>query len=478
MASERRDAAGGIERRVVESVRALVDHTAFQAWLGSERGVEDGDLLVLNNSFLYRDLVKTRKAPTYLAWRYAKAAHRPTRSSVFVATIDSFNTDFKRWSKKGGNLPQMTRLPEALSAQLGRAGSLLYVLLGELQEVPHAVPLRHSLFGELGFDPALSGAVEVRLGPPATIVTGTLQDPEAVWVGLPGAARGVGVLATSEELPQNLEGPFADAFERLQTEAHLLASLPRRGDKLEVDGTLLGRMLGAVKGHGDDYEKALQALQGDGEAATESLNDVLRIAYNFASEVDKLLGLVVSICDLKPLLLWSTIHEHFSLAQAFRELPWTRSKKKPSLTRYREIIAEARNRVFHSLIPFGHTIEVDLEGVNLRAHRLHLFPAFGRRTTVEPLDYEDRELVEVLTHFTHVPEVVVPLRFWERNLEVMRGVQRLLEATLNGLRMMWEAAEQESSTTGQPTAAWSASATDRKPYETALGGRGGTHRRE
>jgi len=441
MAVERRADPGRLERRVLESVRSLVGHAAFQGWLADESGADEGDLLVFNNSFLYRDLVRTRKSPTYLAWRYGRPSSRPTRRSVVVATVDSFNVDFKRWSKKAENPPETTTLPEALSTQLRGAGRLIFVLLGGLREVPCAVPLRHGLFAELRFEPDLSDVVEVRPGPPATIVTGTLQDPEAVWAGLADAARRTGILAAEEDLPENLEAPFADAFGRLQAEAHLLTSLPRREDTLDLSGTLLGRMVEGVRTHADDYEMALQALQSSGASGTESLNELLRIAYNFASEVDKLLGLVVSICDLKPVLLWCSIYEHFSLAQAFRELPWTRSKKKPSLARYREIIAEARNRVFHSLVPFGRAIEVDLEGVTLRAHRLRLFPAFGRRTMIEPLDYEDRELVEVLTHFTHVPEVVVPLRFWERNLDVMRGVQRLLEATLDGVHMMWEASE-------------------------------------
>jgi hypothetical protein len=435
VASRASVASGKLERRVLESARLLTGDPAFKSWLASERDAEDGDLLVFNNSFLYRDLVKTRKAPHYLAQKYRNRDQR-RGSSVFVVPVESFNADFKRWPKQAKNFPGETVLREALSDQLVRMGDLVFMLLGILHEIQCAVPLRHSLISQLCFDPSLSSVVEVRIGPPVSAVTGTLDDPERVWAGLTEAAQRVGAVGPEETLPDNLEAPFADAFERLQSEAHLVATLPRGEHNAEPAETLLGRMLAAVKTQVSAYETALARINDPEQA--EARNEVLRIAYNFASEADKLLGLVVSICDLKPILLWCTIYEHFALAQAFRDLPWSRSNKKPSLARYREIIAEARNRIFHSLVPFGRAIEVDLEGTSLRAHRLLLFPEFGRRTNVEPLEYEDRELIEVLRLFTHTREIVVPLRFWERNLRVMRGVERLLETTLEGLRLMLE----------------------------------------
>lgn len=437
MADRKAEARDRLESRVIESVRSLVAHPAHLEWLGEE-SPEDGDLVVFNNSFLYRDLVKTRKSPHYLGWLFS-ASREPDADSVVVTTVDSFNTDFKRWSKKLGNVPVTSPLSDALTAHLPSAEGLVFVLLGTIREEPCSVPLRHSLFSQLRFDPALPSIVEVRAGPPASIAIRDLVDPEAVWTALEEASRKAGVLDPQTNLPENLEAPLADAFERLQAEAFLLGTLPRRDEGLEPESTLLGRMKLGVRAHVEEYERALSILQSD-PAQVDARNEVLRIAYNFASEVDKLLGLVVSVCDLRPPTLWYTIHEHFTLAHAFRELPWTPGKKKPSLARYREIIAEARNRAFHSLIPVGRAIEVDLSGMSLHTRRLRIFPAYGRRTATEPLDYEDRELVDVLRHFTHAPEVTVPLRFWERNLDVMRGVQRLLDSTLDALCLMWETA--------------------------------------
>lgn len=437
MADRRAQACDSLEKHIIGSVRALVAHAACKEWLAAE-SPEDGDLIVFNNSFLYRDLVNTRKSSQYLGWRFSGSGE-PDAHSVVVAAVDSFNVDFKRWSKRSGNMPTTIPLSDALITHLPSAESLVFVLLGTIREVPCSVPLRHSLFSQLRFDPTLPSTVEVHTGPPASILIRDLADPEAVWTALEEASREAEVLDPETSLPDNLEGPLADAFERLQAQAFLFGTFPGREGTLEPEDTLLGRMALGVRAHVEEYESALSILQTD-PAQVDARNEVLRIAYNFASEVGKLLGLVVSVCDLRPATLWCTIDEHFALAHAFRGLPWTPAKKKPSLGRYREIIAEARNRAFHSLIPVGRAIEVDLNGISLHARRLRIFPAYGRRTPTEPLDYEDRELVEALRQFTHTPQVTVPLRFWERNLDLIRGVQRLLDATLEALCLMWEAA--------------------------------------
>ena len=157
------------------------------------------------------------------------------------------------------------------------------------------------------------------------------------------------------------------------------------------------------------------------------LNEVLRIAYNFADDAIKILQLMVSVADLKGVVLWSTLKQHFDVAEAFRALPWTKSDKKPSLKRYQEIINGARNRAFHNLLAFERTIEANLEGVKVNARRLTLMPAHGRSKGDVAFDYEDREMVEVLTELTRAPETTVPLDFWKKNAVVMESFENLLK---------------------------------------------------
>jgi len=57
------------------------------------------------------------------------------------------------------------------------------------------------------------------------------------------------------------------------------------------------------------------------EVQTFKLKRDLAFAYNFASDATGYLNLIVSICDLRPLVLWGTIAEHLTLSEAFRGLP-------------------------------------------------------------------------------------------------------------------------------------------------------------
>lgn len=110
-----------------------------------------------------------------------------------------------------------------------------------------------------------------------------------------------------------------------------------------------------------------------------------------------------------------------------------KSRKKPSLERYREIISGARNRAFHSLLALDRTVEANLEGVQVGAKRLTLFPPYGRRKSYIHFEYEDREMVQVLSELTRAPEATVPLEFWRKNEVVMERLEALLAATEQAL---------------------------------------------
>lgn len=56
------------------------------------------------------------------------------------------------------------------------------------------------------------------------------------------------------------------------------------------------------------------------------------------------------------------------------------------------------------------------------------------------VEYEDQEIVELLTDFTRAPQTSVPLTFWRRNTEVMRSLERLLKATGEALLSLRRAA--------------------------------------
>ena len=143
----------------------------------------------------------------------------------------------------------------------------------------------------------------------------------------------------------------------------------------------------------------------------------------------------MSVCDLKPIILWMTLSAHHNLSEAFRCLPRSRDQNKPSLSNYREIIHGARNRAFHNLLPFGQSIQVDLDGINIKAKRLRLFSEYKMKSE-NVFDFEDKQLVEILTEFTRADEKYVTSDFWKRNNDVMLATAQLVAAVSDAIKTL------------------------------------------
>ena len=418
---------GELNQTIGAGVRELVGTAAFSEWF-KEQSANDGDIVVINNSFIYRKpLIKTSKNAQYLCLKVKGT--QVDLQDVFVGKPGDLNSDFKLFSAKSANLPPLEPLDQALQTEIKRLGRLVFVLIGELQEIPAAVPVNHTLVKELRFDPSAgsqAGLEDAGDGDKAIVVS-QLTDPESAW----NAIRPEFDLEVGDDL-SSLESAFGGAFEKLQDEARLRLLLPSpTGTKAAT--SFIARLRASVRDQRKFYESALQEWGKGGAAADGHLREAMRVAYNFADDAIKVLQLLVSVADLKGVLLWCTVKEHFDVAEAFRTLPWTKSHKKPSLERYREIIGGARNRAFHNLLAFDRTIEADLGGVDVKARRLTLLPAYGRRKTTVPFDYEDREMVEILTELTRAPEVAVPFDFWKKNAAVMESFENLLARTEDAL---------------------------------------------
>lgn len=419
----------GLQRSITTGVRNLIDATEFSNWLIGERANE-GDLIVVNNSFIYRKpVIKTSKNKRYLCVKVRGG--KPDVGNLLTTEPGEMNADFKLLSGKSRTLPALEPLDKALQREVQRIGRLVFVLIGELEEAPANVDVDHRYVKSLRFDPSAANdaAVEVANGL-KTIVVNQLTNPENAW----NVAKARLVQEIGDDLA-SLEGPFARAFEQLQYGARLVLRLPEPTAP-KTKTSFIARLRGSVAEQRRLYRAALGKSAGANPANSVHFREVMRIAYNFADDAINILQLLVSVADLKGVLLWSTIKEHLDIAEAFRNLPWTRSDKKPSLERYRDIVSAARNRVFHSLLAFDRTIEADLAGVRVNARRLTLLPAYGRRKSTVSFDYEDREMVEILSELTRAPEASVAMDFWKKNATVMESFERLLKATEDSLWML------------------------------------------
>lgn len=263
-----------------------------------------------------------------------------------------------------------------------------------------------------------------------TVEVNSVRHPEAIWSDLQERVQDQS-LRKGALLPE-LKPKFAAAVDDLRDNIY---SIIRIAGTEEPTETLLQRIIYSVNSEIREYDDALGRCNGDPLVDARSFSDVLRIAYNFASDSRKLMNLLVSLCDLKPLLLWTTVDKHYHLADSFRRLPWAKTTRKAPLAQYSDMINGARNHAFHDLIRLDRSIEVDVSGVLLKARRLRLFSPHAKRSG-NALEYEDQELISVLTQFTRAPETPVSPEFWKRNSAVMHAFADLLTSTERALLLL------------------------------------------
>ncbi len=426
-----------LERIVRQDVRRLASTSTFKGWLKTQKP-QKGDIVVINNSFIFRrdkNLMKTTKSGLYLCMQCTDNSGQ--LDGPFVCEPGEQNLDFKLYSAKSKKLPSLLSLEKALEEQLKKLGWLIFVLIGKLEEAPATVPINNKHIKQLRFDPKVKEpAVAQSEDGQGIIITNTIADPGSTWKAI---EQGLHDVVKDTGAFDSLKKAYVKAFEELREKAYLKMELPKPGDSNgNREHSFIARLRKSVNEQRKLYESALEKAKSD----DTYLREIMRIAYNFADDAIKVLLLLVSIADLKPVLLWCSIKEHYDVAEAFRGLPWTKTHKKPKLTTYKEIISGARNRAFHNLFAFDRTVQVELGGVDVKVHRLTLLPPYKRRRGRTPLDYEDREMVELLTELTRAPEVTVPFDFWEKNAEVMRTFESLLTKTeetlwvINGLRSL------------------------------------------
>ena len=409
-----------IAAQIRAAVAAVAEQREFLKWLKEEKA-GDG-LVLLNNSFIFRQKLKTVKSDLYIGIPVRSGSHLGV-SNVVVARGIAFNSDFKFVDLKGMKKLEVQEIDPAIDKQLIQLGSIVMVLIGEvLDNVVTRAHIGHSLFSELEVNPAATSALAIR---DKIIQVRSIADEEEIWTELEKAH--------GTQLPSDLAQPLASALDHARKHHYAVLKLPDEGS---LSRPLLDSFVDALRHNLARYRHAWNKCKGQVEIDPVEFNDVLRIAYNFATDAVLVIRLLVSICDLKPIVRWCTIDEWFQLAEGFRNLPWSKMKEKHSLDAYQTTVSNARNKAFHRLLPVDNTLRVELEGTKLGRITLRLFPEYAVRSSEGTLDYEDRALVELLTDFTRVSERSVSSQFWRRNIAVMETTIDLLSRTSLALKLL------------------------------------------
>ena len=409
-----------VKAAILKSVSRLRQHLGFAEWLASENS-SSGDILLVNNSFVFRD-VKTNKADTYISLLIKDPPNEP---EIAIATGIRFNKDFKRIAAASADFPRTSALADAIKPQLLRLGQLVFLLIGEIQDCEIAkTTLNQEGFSFAVWDPSIQE--EARVEADRIIVKNT-DNEDSVWTAIAAHYELVGNPA-----PDGLREALGIALDHLQDQAVARVQIPLPGK--DSGFGITDAILAVLREQRDEYASAVEVCDSAG-AVRASLNDILRISYNFASDATGFLRLIVSICDLKPVVLWGTIAEHYALSAAFRSLPWSRSKRKPSLKNYQQSISDARNSAFHNLFPFRKSLRVPLPEAALGAPELQIFSEHGKKSSNQ-LKYQDKELVDVLVEFTRARERHLSMSFWRKNLEVMNATIALFERTNDFIKLL------------------------------------------
>ncbi|MEQ8719665.1 MAG: hypothetical protein RLO52_30235 [Sandaracinaceae bacterium] len=404
---------------VLRALRRIEKDPAFAGW-SAGLPMQDGDSVVFNNSFLFRGGSKTSKSPHYLVAPVGRTGKLAAPLSILEPS-KAQNVDFRYIPKRQAS-PALVPLDDAIRDQRTRLGTIVFTLISTVVEDRRLqLPFAQEPFETITLDP--NGSEDVVLKGTEVVLRNT-EDEAALWAAMGAKCSAIGVSPGDK-----MKSAFAKALDALETQASASLRLPPTNARTKTGVT--DNILRALRAQKRLYARSLkryQAARTDDSRRTH-FNEVLRVAYSFSREAATLLDLIVSICDLKPLVLWCTIDRHFALSEALRALPWTRSKNKPTMANYVNAIGDSRNRAFHSVFPFEKALHFVLPDGALDGAELRLFSEFGSKSHANELTYNDKELVEVLTKFTRTRMRPTPDSFWVKNEAVMDAMVALFAAT-------------------------------------------------
>lgn len=410
---------------VVQQIAATDDDIA-----GAVVGRNTNVHLVINSSFLYRDKqsVKTIQSPRRLVARLAASGKRVRSDDLLIVDDLMIRGHYKALFQQGAFT--FTPLASAISQELASVGDLLFILIGTAKGLrPHTQTVKGTAIKELRLIPSQSGA-----------------DVQQTEPGIYGIRRLLPLEELLARISQDLDQQggtsaedrraIAEAYDTMLDAAITDVVVPT-GKVLNPTDTILGQIVAALRNQTSDYRTAVTALRNASDDK-QVINEILRIAYNFSTDVLPLISLFRSVCDLKPLMFWSTVKEQWGLYRAFASLPWAALGRKESVEEYQSIVSQARSYAFHHVLPFDSTVEVDLTDLDVRAQTIRLFVPFGQKQG-RGVHLKDQKLADVLAEFSRAKQRPVSTIFWNANLNVMQEACHLAQQVLETLVLVHEA---------------------------------------
>jgi len=383
-----------------------------------------GKYLTINSSFLYRDrtYIKTNKSSRCLTLYIEEEKNGLEIKNIFIE--DGINI-IKHYKLKS-NLNEAAVLNESIETEINQLGNVIYVLLATVYSMPSAEKnIQNRSIKAIRLNPDLRQSLMLKN---SVLEIRRIIPIEDLLVEVERCLADQNIIF-EQQLRHDISKTYDELLDEIVTKVKI-----NRDFKSDKYDTLLGQIIKSLIYQSNEYRLALEKYETD--ESTNYLNDILRIAYNFSTDILPLIFLFMSICDLKPLLFWSTLDSHWNLYQSFEGLPWSSIGKKENIKSYQDIVAAARNHAFHHVFPFETTIEVDLSSLNVKARKLLLFPPYNKKA-IGGVQLEDQDLINVFKEFSRAKNRPVSFFFWKSNFQVMKATIDLAEEVLTTLLLLY-----------------------------------------
>lgn len=400
-----------LKRRIISEIDSVIATNSFREWLDGETFSSTASQFVaINNSFIFREKINTVKSQKFIAFDISQTKVFDIKKIYIIEGIN-FNSQFKLFAFTPAHTK--TLLENAIKIELEQIGEIIYTLVGEVQDVNNvSTPIQHSHFKKITLNPTLVNNFEVNGD---EILIQDYADREFIWTSIENYCN-----TNNITVPENFPTLIDKAISIFQDKAFSTLVLPNSFNS--TTNYFLDKISVVIDNHLNTYRTNLVNITTDQKA----MNELLRISYNFVSDINKLLILVVNLCDLKPIVMWLTLSKYFILDEKFKDLPFGFSNKKASLNDYVSVIKNARNKSFHQLFPFNKSLQFELQA--LGKVNMTIFSAHGNKDG-NKMKFKDQELYNLLQNFTRVNEQVVSTNFWTKNEMVMQAIHELIIET-------------------------------------------------
>ncbi len=369
--------------------------------------------VTINNSFLLREGTGTRKSSFYLSIRYDQLSLN-VEPDLFIATGKSQNNDFNlRIDPNDIDIRPLDK--SFIREQLARFGFISFVFIGKLGSIKQTqYPIVDGI--DLILDSEF--AQEIALDQDGNIRVSRIPTTKALKAFIEANLK--------EALPEDLdqfENLMDEVIHKMEADSYQIVKIPEKPEELSSTNCIVAKLRKGFEDALKNYQSSIAEWKSTGSQA--SYNDLLRIAYVFADEIETFNTILKKVCDLKPLINLMTFAHQLSLSSTFNKIKLPSTSKKVSLDGYRDLISQARNATFHHLVPIDTRVEVDFGDYHLNPTKLVLFDEFGSKKH-KGLDYEDKEIFELLQSFSRSPERSYEITFWDDNIVIMQAAISLI----------------------------------------------------